>query len=331
MIISDQLHDNLQKLNGINAVQTLSRLNRICPPYDKKTFILDFAKDYEDINKAFSKYYASTILSNSVTPQSIYDIEHKIDGYYILQPLDVEHFSKLIYAENKSSKDKNIMNGYLQRAKAKVDEFDELTKKKEILATLRGFVRLYEFLSAATSFEDVELHKKYLFISYLVSYIKIDDSGAGFSLDGKLRASGFIQKKAKEIKTSKITPDPVVKLPNAYEICISEHDEKKLSEIIDEINARTGKNFNTDVAKRIAMQIRDMMKKNEELRNSAKNNKEKDFEFSYFDHIDDALVDAMAEDKKFSSFLLKNEDIKKQLLGIFAHEIYKSLRNNQES
>ena len=321
----------LKKLNGINAVQTLSRLNRICPPYDKKTFILDFANDYEDINKAFSKYYTSTILSNTVTPQSIYDIEHKIDGYYILQPLDVEHFSKLIYAENKSSKEKNIMNGYLQRAKAKTDEFDDPTKKKEILATLRGFVRLYEFLSAATSFEDVELHKKYIFISYLVSYIKLDDSGSGFSLDGKLRASGFIQKKAKEIKTSKITPDPVVKLPNAYEICITEPDEKRLSEIIDEINARTGKNFNTDVAKRIAIQIRDLMKKNEDLRNSAKNNSEKDFEFSYFDHIDDALLDAMAEDKEFSSFLLKNDDIKKQLLGIFAQEIYKSLRNSQGS
>ena len=317
----------LKKLNEINAVQTLSRLNRICPPYDKKTFILDFANDYQDIEKAFSKYYASTILSNSVTPQSIYDIEHKIDGYYILQPIDVEHFSKLIYAENKSSKEKNIMNGYLHRAKAKVDEFDDLTKKKEILATLRGFVRLYEFLSAATSFEDVELHKKYIFISYLVSYIKIDDSGAGFSLDGKLRASGFIQKKAKEIKKSNITPDPVVKLPNAYEICITEPDEKKLSEIIDEINARSGKNFSTDVAKRIAIQIRDLMKRNDELRNSARNNSEKDFEFSYFDHIDDALIDAMAEDKEFSSFLLKNEDIKKQLLGIFAEEIYKSLRS----
>ena len=125
----------------------------------------------------------------------------------------------------------------MQRAKAKVDEFKDLTKKKEILATLRGFVRLYEFLSAATSFEDAELHKKYLFISYLVSYIKLDDSGAGFSLDGKLRASGFIQKKVKEIKTTNITPDPVIKLPNAYEICITEPAEKKLSEIIDEINA----------------------------------------------------------------------------------------------
>ena len=104
-----------------------------------------------------------------------------------------------------------------------------------------------------------------------------------------------------------------------------------MSEIIDEINARTGKNFNTDVAKRVAMQIRDMMKKNDELRNSAKNNSEKDFEFSYFDHIDDALVDALAEDKDFSSFLLKNEDIKKQLMGIFAQEIYKTLRNTESA
>ena len=47
----------LKKLNGINAVQTLSRLNRICPPYDKKTFVLDFVNDYSDIEAAFSKHY----------------------------------------------------------------------------------------------------------------------------------------------------------------------------------------------------------------------------------------------------------------------------------
>lgn len=47
----------LKKLHGVNAVQTLSRLNRICPPFDKKTFVLDFANDYADIEKAFSRYY----------------------------------------------------------------------------------------------------------------------------------------------------------------------------------------------------------------------------------------------------------------------------------
>lgn len=64
----------LKKLNGVNAVQTLSRLNRICPSYDKKTFILDFVNDYEDIQAAFSKYYTTTLLSNSVTPSAIYDL-----------------------------------------------------------------------------------------------------------------------------------------------------------------------------------------------------------------------------------------------------------------
>ncbi len=67
----------LKKLRGVNAVQTLSRLNRICPPYDKKTFILDFVNNYEDIQAAFSKYYTTTLLSNSVTPSAIYDLEAK--------------------------------------------------------------------------------------------------------------------------------------------------------------------------------------------------------------------------------------------------------------
>ncbi len=57
----------LKKLHGVSTVQTLSRLNRICPPYDKKTFILDFVNDYEDIIRDFSKYYTTTLLSNSVT------------------------------------------------------------------------------------------------------------------------------------------------------------------------------------------------------------------------------------------------------------------------
>lgn len=85
----------LKKLHGVTAVQTLSRLNRICPPYEKKTFVLDFANDYEDITKAFSKYYTKTMLSNSVTPTAIYDSIAKIEGYFLLDPADVEAFNTL--------------------------------------------------------------------------------------------------------------------------------------------------------------------------------------------------------------------------------------------
>ncbi len=315
----------LKKLKGINAVQTLSRLNRICPPYEKKTFILDFANNYEDIEKAFSRYYTTTILSNTISPQAIYDLELRIDGYYFLQAQDVEHFNELLYKDSKNSKEKNIMNSYLQRAALRVNEYEE-KKRKEVLVLLKHFVRFYEFLSAATCFEDIELHKKYTFISYLISYIKMDDGGAGFSLEGKLKATGFIQKKSGEHKKPDVVPNPIVKLPITDDITLTESKEEKLSEIIREINERTGKNFDTDVAKRAAIQVRDRMKKDENLRKSARNNSEKDFAFAYYDHIDDALIDGMEENREFFTLLLNDEDIKKQVLGVFAEDIYNSLR-----
>ena len=95
----------LKKLHGVTAVQTLSRLNRICPPYEKKTFVLDFVNKYEDIVAAFSKYYTKTVLSNLVTPRAIYDIEAKIDGYFFLDPADVESFNKVLYESAHTAKD----------------------------------------------------------------------------------------------------------------------------------------------------------------------------------------------------------------------------------
>ena len=82
-------------LGGIQCIQTLSRLNRICPPYKKKTFILDFVNEYEEIKKAFSVYYTVTCLSNSLRPESIYELEAKIEGYGIFDDEDVE----VIYSE----------------------------------------------------------------------------------------------------------------------------------------------------------------------------------------------------------------------------------------
>jgi len=70
-------------------------------------------------------------------------------------------------------------------------------------------------------------------------------------------------------------------------------------------------------------QIRDISK----LPTSAKNNTQKDFEFSYFDNIDDALNESLSQNQKFFSLLLSNKEMKRQVLGIFAEEIYKSLRN----
>lgn len=74
------------------------------------------------------------------------------------------------------------------------------------------------------------------------------------------------------------------------------------------------------------LQIRDLLLKSEKLKTS-KNNTVKDFEFSYFDDIDDALIEGLSQNQDFFSLLLSSDEIKRQVLGIFTDEIYKSLRN----
>ena len=318
----------LKKLHDVSTIQTLSRLNRICPPYDKHTFILDFVNNYDDIIKDFSKFYTVTELSNSITPSAMYDIEAKLDGYYVIDPDDVDKFNDLLYSGDIFAKAKKSMTYLLQKTK-KAIESHPTEERNEIILTVKHFVRFYEFLIQASCFEDKELHKKYNFLNYLKSYLKMGGSGGGFNLAGKIKASGFVQEKKEEHKTDTIKSDPVVKLPTAEQIALTPQKTEKLSQIIAEINSKTGKSYDNDVAVKAMLQIKDIMMKSEELKASAKNNTEKDFEFAYFDNIDDALIEGLNQNQDFFSLLLGNDEIKKEVLGIFAEEIYRELRTGE--
>ena len=319
----------LKKLRRVNAVQTFSRLNRIFPPFEKKAFILDFVNKYEDIVKAFESYYTTTLLANSVTPSAVYDLEARMDGYTVLDPSDIESAIELLYNGDTSAKTKQKLTYYFTRAKNRIEQY-ELMKQLEIVSVMRHIIRFYEFLIQVSCFEDVDLHKKYLFVNYLMAYINIKHPGGGFDLNGKIKASNFVQKKGAEHIKDKITSNPVVKLPTVDMIVLPEDKQEKLSVIIAEINSRTGKSYDNDIAIRAMLQIRDILLKSDKLRTSAKNNTIKDFEFSYFDDIDDALIEGLSQNQDFFSLLLNNEELKRQVLGIFTDEIYKSLRNDDE-
>ena len=315
----------LKKLRGVNAVQTLSRLNRICPPYDKKTFILDFVNDYKDIEAAFAKYYTSTFLSNSVTPSAIYDIEARIDGYSVIDPMDIDDANDILYKDKITAKEKQRLTFLFQKTKKNIEKLD-LEEQKNLIGDMRSLVRFYEFILQVSCFEDTDLHKKYRFIALLLAYVNIKHPGGGYNLDGKINARNFVQKKIED-HTSKLKSDPVTKLPTADHFVLSEDKEKKLSEIIDEINSTAGKEYNRDVAVKAMLQIKDIMMKSDKLKSSAKSNTEKDFEFAYFDNIDDALIEGLEQNQDFFSLLLGNEEMKRKVLGIFSDEIYKSLRS----
>lgn len=267
----------------------------------------------------------STLLSNSVTPNAVYDLEAKVDSYALIDPVDVDNTIQILYEDKATAKQKQRITYYLQKSKKMLDNYD-YTQQKEAVTSMRRFVRYYEFLLQVSSFEDAELHKKYRYIAYLLAFINIKHPGMGFDLDGKIKAYDFAQKKGKEHKGEKVVSSPVVKLPTAEQFGLTEDKEKRLSEIIDEINSRTGKTYDSDVAIKAMLQIRDILLKSDKLRASAKNNTEKDFEFAYFDDIDNALIEGLEQNQDFFSLLLSNDDLKREVLGIFTDEIYKSLK-----
>ena len=316
----------LKKLRGVNAVQTLSRLNRICPPYDKQTFVLDFVNDYKDIQNAFSVYYTTTLLSNSITPNAIYDLEAKMDGYSVLDPLDIDSASTILYKDKITSKEKMSLTRLFTKAKRDIERL-KLEDQKEFVMTMRKFVRFYEFLIQVSCFEDTELHKKYRFVALLLAYVNIKHPGGGYNLDGKIEAMNFVQKKKEEHKDEKQKSNPITKLATAENFVLSEDKEEKLSEIIAEINSIAGKSYDNNVAVKAMLQIKDIMMKSEKLKTSAKSNTEKDFEFAYFDNIDDALIEGLEQNQDFFSLLLGNDEMKKKVLGIFSEEIYNSLKD----
>ena len=313
-----------KRLRGVNAVQTLSRLNRICAPYDKKTFVLDFKNEYEDIQASFAPFYTETILNETITPSDIRAVEAQVEQYNFLDIDDMEEFNGYLYQEKRTSKEKARMWALLDKSLQLINRHSEL-EKLEIRATIKRFLRFYSFLIQATCFESVDLHKKYNFLSYLVKEIEVGIGGNDFDIADKIIASNFRQKKTGE-KTHEIESKPEVSLPTPNEVFMDEAVKKKLSEIIDEINAAYNKNFDVDVATKSALQMRDILLKNGHLRDSARNNSLKDFRFAYFDAVQDALIAGYEQNQDFFALLLDNDEKKRELMQVFLEDIYKKLR-----
>lgn len=316
----------MKKLKGISAVQTLSRLNRVYPAHDKKIFILDFINTAEEMEDAFKKYYTTTILSNNIKLEIIYEDDLKISGYYIFSMDDVNNANAIFVDDKFSTKEKDEkIRFYIGKAKR---EFEKLNnkEKKEFYFLLKRFVRNYEFILQITNLNDVDLHKKYLYITWLVPDLYIGEYGTGFDLKGKIEATNFYQKKVKEQKTSNLKSDPIVKIPTAKDFDLTTDEEEELSKIIEEINAQKGKSYNNDVVYSSVMQILNRIKKNPALVASAKNNNIQGFEDSFYSKVNDVFIDELEYNQDFYTMMLNDQKTAKRILGIFLKGLYSELK-----
>ncbi len=318
----------MKRLRGVSAVQTLSRLNRICPPFDKRTFVMDFVNTYDEIQEAFAPYYTATFLANSTNISSIYELETRVDGYALIDYSDIDSLVDYIAKGTKESKGQIALQNSIQRVVKRFSEL-EIKQQNEFRAVVRGFIRCYEFLIQATSLEDVELHKKYLFLTVLLDQLNIGSTGTGVDLRGKLEATNFVQKKGKETLNPTQISKAFVKLATAEGFIVSEELEQKLSEIIVQLNGMLGKDFDSDIVIPSLLQIKNLLLKSKELKSSAENNTEQDFQFAFFDRADIELMKGWEQNKEFFSILLNNEQIQKEVLGIFVPEVYRHLHSKQ--
>jgi type I restriction enzyme R subunit len=75
-----------KRLAGIQAVQTLSRLNRTHPLKDD-TFVLDFVNDPAEIQEAFRQYYEGSVMGEQVDPDKLYEVKAELDATGIYRQL----------------------------------------------------------------------------------------------------------------------------------------------------------------------------------------------------------------------------------------------------
>ncbi len=158
-----------KKLGGVNAVQTLSRLNRTHPGKTGTT-VLDFANEAEEIRKAFEPYYETTLLSEETDPNLVYEVQDRLLDFGVFRADDIETFAR-VYFDTKATQDR--LYAALEPARQRFAELapDETS---DFRSQLVDYVRLYAFLSQVVTFADLDLEKLYVFARHLRRLLPAD-------------------------------------------------------------------------------------------------------------------------------------------------------------
>ena len=151
-----------KKLGGVNAVQTLSRLNRTHPG-KKGAMVLDFANEAEEIRKAFEPYYETTLLSEETDPNLLYEVQSRLLNYGVFVAGDVEAFGR-VYFDPKGTQDR--LYAALEPARQRFGELGS-DEGGDFRGQLTDYTRLYAFLSQVLTFADPDLEKLYVFARHL--------------------------------------------------------------------------------------------------------------------------------------------------------------------
>ncbi len=319
-----------KRLDGVQAVQTLSRLNRMIPGKDAP-FVLDFINKAEDIFRAFKPYYDKTELAESSDPVMLEALKHELDQAQVYHWSEVEAFAQIFYkpAARQGAADHAHMQQHLQPAVDRFKAIEDEDERKEFRDKLAGYVRVYAFLSQIIPYADPELEMLYSFGRFLLPHlplerdttiVKVGDEVALQYYRLERVSSGAIELQEGEAE--------YVKSPTDVGTGKAQEEKAPLSEIIKVLNERFGTEF-SDEDRLFFEQIKEKACKNEQIIQTARANPLDKFELGIRKLIEDLMIERMTENDRIVSRYMADSEFQSSAFPILAREIFASIRSRE--
>jgi len=314
-----------KKLEGVRAVQTLSRLNRIHPG-KSDTFVLDFANDAEDIQEAFAPFFEATIVEPT-DPNVLYNAADHLRGFGVVAEAEVDAFVAAFLAGGGAERGAHAqLYGHLDPALRRFEALPgDDDSREEFRAALTAFVRMYAFLAQIVPWADVALEKLYTYARFLELRLPS-------AREGKLDLSDEVE--LTHLRTQ-LTGEHDLSLTEGGEVVSvyfgegsgreAERPTAKLSEIVQTLNERFGTQF-TEVDQVFFDQLAATAAEDATLAAQAQANSPENFQFGFERVFEGLLIDRHDDNGEIVSRILDNPDFGEFVRRELGREVYERLR-----
>lgn len=316
-----------KRLAGIQAVQTLSRLNRKTVGKED-TFVLDFVNEREEIFDAFKPYYEATPIGEDVDPHKMYELQAQLDAYHVYYKQDVEAFCQLYFQPKESPAVHAKMNAIRETA---IERYKLLTEEEQeqFKGLLVSFRNLYSFLSQIIPYQDSDLEKLYTFARFLLIKLPKRPNTPAYHFDSDVQLKYYRLQKISEgtidLKTGEASP-----LYGPTEVGTGKiRDEQiELSQLIDLLNERFGTDFKP-ADQLFFDQVREEAVANDSLRQAAKVNSIQDFKYVFDKALEGLFIDRMEGNEEIFAKLMNDDEFRGLAANHLLRKVYDQIRTEK--
>ncbi len=314
-----------KRLEGIQAVQTLSRLNRTAHG-KTETLVLDFVNDREEILESFQAYYTGATIADSIDPQRLYALQGDLDAAQVYTEAEVARFGDTFFKPKAalSASDNGHLNAALDPAVARFKALEE-EPAEDFRGQLTAYCSLYGFLAQIVPFCDVDLEKRYVFGKMLLRKLPWQGEGTQqVALDDDVALQYYrLQKQAEEALTLTIKGAQALYGPSETGSGKTKDESEKLSRLIKVVNDRFGTDFD---AQDLVDGVIKQMVSDEAMQPIAKANTRENFGYIAERAFRQALSDRHAEHGRFIERVYSDKALFKFLQEQVLDEVYKRLK-----